>query len=167
MKNITKLFAIAIAVIGFTSTSFAQTSATATASGTIISPIAIAKNIDMNFGDLAVDATAGTVVLATDGSRTRTGGVTLPVITGTVAAAEFTVTGTAGYAYTFTLPAGATTVANGANTMLVDNWTSNSTGIITGGTEVVKVGATLNVNASQAAGLYTSAVPFQVSVNYN
>ena len=167
MKNITKLFAIALVVLGFASTSFAQVSATASAAGTIISPIAITKNVDMNFGDLAVNNNAGTVVLATDGSRVRTGGVSLPVITGAVAAAEFTVTGTAGYAYTFSLPAGATTVSNGTETMTIDTWTSNSTGIIAGGSEVVKVGATLNVNASQGSGLYTSTVPFQVTVNYN
>jgi hypothetical protein len=169
MKNITKIFAIALVVIGSASASFAQVgaTATATASGTIVTPISISKDVDMNFGDVAVSSTAGTVVLGTDGSRSETGGVTLPIITGTVSAAEFTVAGTDGYAYTFTLPAAATTVSNGAETMLVDNWTSNSTGVITGGSIVVKVGATLNVGPSQAAGLYTSTAPFQVSVNYN
>lgn len=167
MKNFNKLFAFAIVILGFSAPSFAQVSATATATGTIVTPIAITKNTDLNFGDAAVNATSGTVVLSTDGTRSRTGGVTLPTVTGTVAAAEFTITGTSGYAYTFTLPSSAITVSSGSNNMVVDTWTSNSTGTLTGGTEVVKVGATLNVNASQAAGTYVSGTPFTVSVNYN
>jgi len=132
MKKISILFSL-VALFSIASlTVNAQVTATATTSATIITPIAVAKNVDMNFGDVAVNATSGTVVLATAGTRTSTGGVTLPVITGTVAAAEFTVTGTSGYAYTFTLPSSATTVSDGTNTMTVDNWNSNSTGIITG-----------------------------------
>jgi len=169
MKNITKFFSIALVVLGFSTSSFAQVgvTATATAAGTIVAPIAIAKNVDMNFGNVAVNATAGTVVLANDGSRSQTGGVTLPAVTGTVTAAQFTVTGTSGYAYTFTVPAIATTVSNGTDNMTITNFTSNSLGLLTGGTEIVKVGATLNVGASISAGLYTSATPFIVTVNYN
>ena len=167
MKKITILVSL-VALFSIASVSVqAQVTATATAAGTIVAPIAIAKNIDMNFGNVAVNAVAGTVVLATDDSRSKTGGVTLPAVAGTVTAAQFTVTGTAGYAYTFTVPTVATTVSNGTDNMTITNFTSNSLGLLTGGTEVVKVGATLNVGASISAGLYTSAAPFTVTVNYN
>jgi len=36
-----------------------------------------------------------------------------------------------------------------------------------GGAQTVTVGATLNVSASQLAGVYLSGTPFTVTVNYN
>src|ERR1700722_9210010 len=90
MKNFSKVLATAALVLAFTNSSFAQASATAAASATIITPITIVKNIDMNFGNVAVSASlAGTVILASAGTRTTGGGggVTLPSTTGTVAGA--------------------------------------------------------------------------------
>ena len=164
-----KLLVLAIVVLGFATSSFAQgASATASASGTIVSPISIIKDVDMNFGNIAVHATnPGTVVLATDGTRSATAGVTLPAVTGTVSAAEFTVNGTEDYTYVVTLPVGVITVANGGNTMDLTDWSSNETGILTGSTETFNVGATLNVNGGQAPGLYTTGTPFTITVNYN
>lgn len=170
MKNITKIFAIAIVALGFATTSFAQVTATATASGTIVTPIAIDNAGDLNFGNVAVSATAGTVILAPAGTRTITGGVTLPVVPGTVTAAQFDVTGTPDYTYAITLPSTATTVTSGGNSMSVDAFTSmpNVTGVLDGaGKQTISVGATLNVGAAQAAGIYTSGTPFDVTVNYN
>ncbi|HNX44347.1 MAG TPA: DUF4402 domain-containing protein [Bacteroidales bacterium] len=163
-----KLFFVTAIMLGFAAGAFAQVSATASAEATIVTPIAITKTVDMNFGNVAVNSTAGTVVLATDGSRTTTGGVTLPVTAGSPAAASFTVTGTAGYTYAITLP-GATTIANGVITMGVDTWTSSpdATGTLTGGTETLTVGATLHVGAAQAAGVYSNATACPVTVNYN
>ena len=165
MKTTIKIFSLAIAIIGFSATSFAQ-SATATATSTIVTPIAIAKTVDMNFGNVAVFGSAGTVVLAPAGTRSATGGVTLPATSGTVAPAQFTVTGESGYTYSVTLPV-SNTVKFGSNTMTVNTFVSNTTGKLTGGTEILKVGATLNVGASQAAGTYISEAPFTVTVNYN
>jgi hypothetical protein len=169
MKTSFKLFALGMILAGFGVNANAQvgTTATAEASATIVTPIAINKNVDLAFGNVAVNNLAGTVVLATDASRTVSGGVTVPASTGTVTAAQFTVTGVAGYAYTFTVPTTATTVSYLTNTMTVDAFTHSSTGVLTSGTEVVKVGARLNVGATQPAGVYTSATPFTVTVNYN
>ncbi|HBC79095.1 MAG TPA: hypothetical protein DCZ51_10735, partial [Bacteroidales bacterium] len=69
-----------------------------------------------------------------------------------------------------TLPAAATTITSGANTMTVDTWTSSPSGTGTlsaGGSQALTVGATLNVGASQPAGTYVSGTPFTVTVNYN
>ena len=170
MKKATKFLALAIAMVAFTVSTYGQVSATATASATIITPITITKTTDMNFGNVAVNATAGTVVLATDNSRSVTGGCTLPATAGTVAAAAFDVTGVPSATFSITLPAGATTITSGANTMTVSNWTSSPTptGTFDGtGAATLLVGATLNVSASQAAGVYLSATPFTVTVNYN
>ena len=164
-----KLFVISVVLLGFLSTTFGQVSGTATASATIITPIAISKTMDMNFGNVAVSAVAGTVVLSPASGRTKTGGVTLPIISGTISAASFNVTGLGSYTYTITLPSTPLTISSGANTMTVNSFTStpSGTGTLSGGLQVLNVGATLNVGVNQAAGVYTSATPFAVTVNYN
>ena len=167
MKNMKKILVLIVLFSGFAASSFAQATGTASASATIITPISIAKNTDMNFGNIAVNATPGTVILATAGTRTKTGGVTLPATAGTVTAAQFTVTGANATTYAITLPT-SITISHLTDYMYVDTFTSNpsSTGLIGAGTQVILVGATLNVGASQAAGLYGPG-NFDVTVNYN
>ncbi len=170
MKTQIRFFALTVILIGLSTSLFAQVSATSSSSATIVTPITIAKTADINFGNVAINTIAGTVVLTTAGSRTSTGGVTLPAVAGTVTAASFNVTGAANYTYSITLPGSATTLTSGANSMTASTFTSNpaTTGTLNGsGTQTVKVGATLNVSASQAAGSYTSSTPFTVTVNYN
>ena len=168
IKN--KLIVTTILMAGFATTSFAQATATATATGTIITPITITKNADMSFGNIAVQAaTGGTVVLAPAGTRTSTSGVTLPATTGTVTAAAFTVDGTGSLTYSITLPSTATlTRASGSETMTAGTFTSNpsGTGTLSSGTQDIAVGATLTVAAGQVPGVYTSG-NFNVTVNYN
>lgn len=170
MKHLRKLISFAIIFAGITTATLAQASATATATATIVGPIGITNTANMNFGNVAVGAVAGTVVLTPAAVRSATGGVTLPAVTGTVAAAAFNVTGAAAYTYAITLPAAATTITSGANTMTVNTWTSTPSGTGTlsaGGSQALTVGATLNVGASQPAGTYVSGTPFTVTVNYN
>ena len=173
MKNLIKTIVTAAVVLGCTSSSFAQATATASASANIITPISIAKTVDMNFGNVAVSATiAGTAILAPDGTRTTGGGggVTLPATTGTVSAASFTVSGQASYTYAITLPSTATTISSGSNTMSVNAFTSSpsATGLLSsGGTQTLTVGATLNVAFAQPSGTYTNATGVPVTVNYN
>ena len=170
MKQIVKFLVIGIVMVAFSANTFAQVSATATATATIVSPIAIAKTVDMNFGNVAASAALGTVVLDPAGARSFTGGVTLPATAGTVTAASFTVTGTPGYTYAITLPAVALTITSGGPSMTVDTWTSNPTptGTLVAGTSTLTVGATLHVGANQAAGVYgVPAETFTVTVNYN
>jgi hypothetical protein len=170
MKNITKLFAIATIVLGFATTSFAQATATASSSATIVAPITLTKTVDMNFGNVAVIG-AGTVTLSPGGLRALSGGVTLPVAAGTVTAATFTVGGEGNSTYSITLPTSDLTItrASGTETMIVNAFTSNpgGTGTLSAGAQTINVGATLNVGAGQVPGLYTTATGFNVTVNYN
>lgn len=164
-----KVSALVILVIGFAANVSAQSTASASASATIISPISITKTLDLDFGNVAASGAAGTVVITPAGTRSTTGGVSLPVIAGTVTSASFNVAGQGNYTYAITLPA-SVVISSGANNMTVDAFTSTPTATGTlsaGGTQTVNVGATLNVNASQASGLYTSGTPFDVTVNYN
>lgn len=132
--------------------------------------ISISKNADINFGTIAASS-GGTVVLSPSGSRTPSVGIILPSFTGTVSAAHFTVTGEPGYHYAITLPANFTLYESGAGSasMVVTAFTSTPsfTSTLSGGTETVLVGATLNVSGSQTAGSYTNAAGFAVTVNYN
>ena len=170
MKKGTKLILAALIMLVSASGSFGQSTATATATATIVTPISIAKDVDMNFGNVAVQTgTGGTVVLTPAGVRSVTGGVTLPVVNGTVTAASFTVNGQGAYTYAITLPSTNLTISSGANTMVVNTFTStpSATGALTAGTQTLNVGATLTVAAAQAAGVYVSGTPFNVTVNYN
>lgn len=166
-----KLFLTALIVAGTFTTTNAQSTASAIATANVVTPISIAKNTDMAFGNLAVQAaTGGTVVLAPAGSRSRTSGVTLPATTGTVSAASFTVTGNGSYTYAITLPTSDVTLTHsgGIEVMQANAFTSNpsGTGTLSAGTQNIAVGATLNVSAGQLAGVYTSG-NFNVTVNYN
>ena len=173
MKNIIKV----LAVIAFTTlavtTSFAQATASATATATIVAPIGISKTVDMNFGNIASGATLGTVALSTAGARIPSGGVSLPATTGTVTAASFDVTGEGSYTYAIIIPTTDYTITrqSGSETMTINAFVSNPTvgagGALTSGAQTLLVGATLNVGVSQAAGTYTNATGFDVTVNYN
>lgn len=141
--------------------------------------ISITKNGDMNFGTIAASSGGGTVVLSPSASRTASGGIILPSsFTGSFSAAQFAVTGEPGYSYVITLPdtfelttasAGTdqTMTINTFNSATFNNSATDNTGVLTGGTDTVSVGATLNVGASQTAGSYTNAAGFEVTVNYN
>jgi len=168
MKNYYIAIGLTLSGLFFTSATFAQASATADASATIVTPISISKNSDMDFGNVATNGTVGTVVLAPAGTRTPSGGVTLPATAGSVAAASFTVSGSGSYTYAITLPT-SVTIASGTDEMIVDAFTSTplTTGALTAGEQIITIGATLNLVAAQAEGAYTSATPFTVTVNYN
>src|SRR5690606_23742474 len=157
-KSTLKFAACAVFLLACGVKANAQSSASATATATIVTPITISKISDMNFGNVAVQATAGgTVVMTPAGARSATAGVTLPGTAGTVSAASFTVNGQSGYTYTISLPAAVTITDAASNNMTVNNFTSTPTptGTLTGGTENLLVGATLVVAMNQAPGVYT------------
>lgn len=170
MKNFKLFIALTIVSFGAKMSANAQATATSTATAKIVTPISIVKNVNLDFGNVAVTSIGGTVVMSPAGIRSVTGGLTLPVITGTVTAASFAVAGEGSYTYAITLPAAATTITSGVNTMTVNTFTSSPTPTGTlsaGGSQTLTVGATLNVNASQAPGTYISGSGFDVTVNYN
>ncbi|MBO9682123.1 MAG: DUF4402 domain-containing protein [Flavisolibacter sp.] len=170
MKKMSKFTTVALALILSSSKMFAQSSATATASATIVTPISISKTVDLEFGNVAVSPLPGTVILSPDGDRTATGGVTLPAVGGTVSAASFSVFGEGAYTYSISLPEIVTlTRQDGSETMTVDEFISDpsGTGTLMDGAQVLNVGATLHVSGSQVSGTYVSNTPFAVTVNYN
>jgi len=163
-----KLLALAVVILGFTAVSFGQVSDIATASATIVGPIAITKTADLNFGNLAVNTNAGTAVITADAAQTvsTTGGVT-KVAGVPPTNAQFTVTGVAGYGFTISVPA-SVVLNSGANNMtLTLASTPSSPSILTGGTATIYVGGSLAVGASQPSGTYKNTTDLKVTVNYN
>ena len=180
MRKVIKLIGIASVLLITSISTFAQgpgaVSATATASATIVATLQISKQVDMDFGNLAVNANNGTCVLPPDANpvRTITGGVQLPAVVGTVTAAQFQVDGEANYTFDITLPSTDLVITNttsgNSETMIVNTFTSTPSGsgqLSAGGQATIYVGATCNVNGDQVPGLYVSATPFEVFVNYN
>ena len=147
----------------------ASASASASANATIITPIAIAHVEHLNFGNIVAGTGIGTVIVDTEGDRTKTGDVILPTATpGTFNAAEFTVTGLANATYAITLPESINISETEGKTMTVDNFTSNPSGtgtLAANGEQTLSVGATLTVDANQSAGTYEGN--FSVTVAYN
>jgi hypothetical protein len=171
MKKIILL--TAMVMIASTTTAVAQSEATATGvtNARVITPITIAKEIDMNFGNLVATAGGGAIVLLTDGTRTGDAAILAGTQNGTITAAEFTVNGETDFTFDIALPAGSFDVSNtGATaTMSVGTFVSspNATGTLTLGTETLLVGATITLDANQASGTYTNETGLAITVNYN
>jgi hypothetical protein len=148
----------------------AQATGTASTTAEIIAPISITNAANMNLGTLATGTTLGTVVLAVDGTRTSTGGVTLSSTGTAAAAASFTVAGDANATYSVSLPTSVTLSDGATNTMTAGTFVSNpaTTGTLdAAGSSTLNIGATLNVGANQVAAVYTNAADLAVTVNYN
>lgn len=154
--------------------SAADATATAGIQATVVAPIAITKSADLNFGSFAADdTTAGTVVVATGGTRTFTGGASaVSSGAGTVTAASFSVTGEGTSTFSIALPTTVTltrTATGATETMSVGTFASNpsATGTLTAGAATVAVGATLSVAAAQVPGIYANTTGLPVTVAYN
>jgi hypothetical protein len=160
-------------LFGFIPHQNAQGTAYASCSATIVTPINLVKLDDLHFGNIAIGNSIGSVQLNPEGTRTVTGGATLPSVSGTVSAAEFTVFGMEGYSYSVLLPSSViitNTTGTGSETMLVDMFVSNpsSNGTLgTNGSETLDIGATVHVSGNQPYGNYISPTPFEVTVAYN
>lgn len=170
MKKLIVLFAgLFMMTIAVQNVNAQDASATAASEATIIQPIAIAKNVDLNFGNIVALTTAETVTVAPNNTRSSSNPLSLPTATpGTISAAKFTVTGLADATYSITVPP-AFNVTSGANTMEVSTFVTNPTptGVLTGGTQELFVGATIAVSADQAAGVYSNADALVITVAYN
>ena len=174
MKKLSLLAILVIAAFSTNANAQAVVSAPATATATIITPIAITKVTDMNFGDIATNGTSGTVVLTTGSSRSATGGASFSAaFPGTITSAKFTVTGMADYGYSISIPTQlvlkhtdlTTTMTVGAITNSIG--AAGTAGTLAGGTQDIFVGGTLSLVGAQLAGVYTNGTDLKVTVNYN
>ncbi|HMK02837.1 MAG TPA: DUF4402 domain-containing protein [Ferruginibacter sp.] len=168
----TKFFTIAILMISLAANSFAQSTAFASTTAVLVTPIAISKTTDMHFGTVAASSTAGTVVLNWANGVSPTGGASIPTGGITPTTAVFHVTGQGTSGFSIAIPGAPITLSNGVQTMTVSDFTCDegaSANLVAGALDIY-VGATLNVGVGQASGTYTKAGSLSglfVTVNYN
>jgi hypothetical protein len=130
-------------------------------------PFRIATQQGLAFGSFAA-GTGGSVTVSPGGARSRSGGVAL-LSADAGHAAIFNVTGNNNTTYTITLPAQAVLTEATGHTMTISSFTSSpsdstaSSGLLIGGSQLLYVGGTLSVGASQATGSYSGS--FSVIVN--
>lgn len=163
----------------------AQTTAQGTAQVTILEPLSLVNTADMNFGRISNVSAGGTVVMAPTASPgcTTTGGL---IHSSVCQPAVFQGFGTPGRnvrlrkssdnTITLTGPGSTTMTITGVNLGTAPDLTylsgnPNSSGFVryrndaASGVFSFRVGGTLNVNAGQAAGVYTGT--FSVELNYD
>lgn len=165
--------AVLAAMLAVVSTpAFAQDTAEADSSVTIIVPITVDKTADLSFGTVARPVTgSGTVSINPNNGDRTVGGAAAPVSGGTIGRAVFSVTGDANRAYTATIPANfVLTNGTAAEDITVTLSSSlGSTGAVStalvSGAATIGVGGDFTITATTPAALYEGS--FIVSVAYN
>ena len=166
MKNVLMLGA-ALAVVGFASDVHTSQAATGTLSAEagVVEAVTIMCGTTLNFGRV-LGGVGGTVVMGTNNARTSSAG--LGFDGGRETAGSCTIMGTSGYNIDVT--ADDATISNGSDSMDIDSFVFNagdgdSENVITVQTVAgppdeirIAIGATLNVDASAGAGLYTGTI---------
>ena len=147
----------------------ASASVSVSSRATVVEPIRIQKTLDLDFGNVIASHTSGTVVLAPDGTRTAYGVNISNAVPGNVNPAEAIVSH-GDLSYDITLPESFTLFNEddpGQNLILTEFTVLPEPNIITEGSDLIKIGATLNLQANQEPGFYTTTSGFTVTVTYN
>jgi len=150
---------------------FSQASATSsiTARVRIVEPIMITKSVNLDFGNVIGGYTTGTLTLDPNGIRTVNGVQISNAVPGDVTAAEAIVTHSNNN-YSIALPE-SFTLYNSENPdqfLLINRFTVQPLSIAGDeGSDILKIGATLNLGANQLPGYYTNSAGFNVTVSYN
>lgn len=155
--------------IGFSSGLYAQSSSTATVNSTaiIVEPIEITKNVDLHFGNVISSYNPGTLILSPEGNRTAYGVQLSPANPGQVSAAEAIVKH-GNYNYSILLPDNFTLYnENNPNQVLIIDRFTVMPAVTGESIDILKIGATLNLEANQSSGIYTNSSGFNVTVTYN
>ncbi|WLI88246.1 DUF4402 domain-containing protein [Massilia sp. R2A-15] len=167
-----KIALIALALIASDRTLAAV--GTASASCTVLEPIAVTKSADLSFGRFAAGP-GGTVTVSTSGVRTASG-IVPSADAGAPSAAIFLVTGSHGATFSIRHAASAALSRTAGSesmtlTTFSDLTAANATsgtvagGTLSAGTQSIHIGGTLNVAPNQPVGNYAGEV--SVTVEYN
>jgi hypothetical protein len=177
MKILTKGALVALLLSGASVPALAQVNtSTATGAGsvTIIRPITVTADKALLFGTLIRPATgSGDATVANAGGLTVTGGIFSLASGGASQAAEFTIKGEAGQAFTlnvadnFNLTHGTDTLTVTTNQNIVDGTITptGAVGDVADAVTLVKVGGKITVASSTPSGLYSGT--FAVTATYN
>lgn len=150
----------------------AQASVTAQVFAEVIEALTATENSQLSFGKFSPETNGGEIRLTPDGIRFVNGNVILSG--GGHSAGSFIITGENNATYTITLPSSQAvlTNVNGSKEMLVTDWQSIpeagiGVGGLNGGSQEVKVGATLKVGSitDNPKGIYTGT--YFITFSYN
>lgn len=147
---------------------FGQNSETATVNArvNVIEPIKITKSVDLDFGNVISSFNPGTVTLSPDGTRSAHGVQISSTFPGNVSPAEARVNH-GNNKYSITLPDSFTLYnqEDPNQILVIDEFQvePNSGNLM----DILKIGATLKLEANQPSGYYTNSDGFNVTVSYN
>lgn len=165
MKIYLTIFCFFLSLSGF---SQASAAASINTRATIIDPIKITKTLDLNFGNVISSHTPGSLILAPDGTRTANGVQISSSMPGDVSPAEAVVTHGEN-SYSISLPESFVLYnqEDPNQNMIINQFTVIPDPGSDEGTDILKIGATLNLDANQISGYYTNSAGFNVTVSYN
>lgn len=166
-----KITAITLLLLLVALKGWSQSSVTGQAYAEVIAALSAYENSQMNFGRFSPEVGGGQIVLSPEGARSVQGSIVLGG--GTAQSGKFLITGQPDATFSIQLPTGPAVLVNSSNnTMTIDNWVSNppagtGTGILSGGTETVSIGATLTVGSFEdnPVGIYTGT--YSLTFAYN
>lgn len=146
---------------------WSQATANFTASVTIVEPLKVTNLTNLNFSNVRAGS-GGTVTMTADGMRNGFGGVELGE-GATISPATFNIFGKPGTKVNLKLPEGEHLLTNGKQNIIVRDFTSNwsSDDWLKEENNLLKVGASIVVEAGQEPGYYTSVSPLEIVVNYD
>jgi hypothetical protein len=151
---------------------FAQASVAAQVFAEVIPALTANEVSQLNFGRFSPETQGGSVLVSPEGTRTSSGTVALSG--GTHTSAKFYITGEGGATFSIMLPSVPAVLTNqsSSKSMVVSNWISippqgSGTGLLSGGSQEVKVGATLIVGSmdQNPVGVYTGT--YAITFGYN
>ena len=173
--SIRSLFALCAFSIGVGSNANAQSTEQAQSQVGVVTPLSFIQTEELKFGKIFTGTTAGTVTVAPNGTRTRTGGVTL--FGNDQQAAEFAGLGAVNQRVQISLGSNSIFLTGPGTRMRARAFTigSTPTAVLTTNPQVFRiasatggfrflVGATLDVNANQAPGTYSGT--WTITLNY-
>ena len=166
------LVAVSLFVLCFSTQGRSQASVTATATAEVIEALRAAEVAALNFGRFSPETAGGEIRITPDGVRMSQGTVTLSG--GRYNPASFQLAGQSDATVTINLPQTSTILTNlsTGKTMEVYRWettnvTNVGTGVLTKGTLLLRVGATLKVGtvADNPVGQYSGS--YVITFSYN
>ena len=164
-----RYFVIVACLFGFTITSFAQVYSYAEIAAVMLDDTnAIEKTSDLSFGNIIPSKTGeGQVKIGNNGSVSYNQCKAPELNQGTISAASFLICGASNSHFSPQISSPVTLSNGSGGTMTVDSFTPSTYWGTIGqdGTYILTVGATLKVNAKQAAGDYTGQVTVTASFN--
>ncbi len=162
IRTLKSVAAGSVLALGLVSGAANAATADGTARATILQQVTVTNTSDLQFGTVAIGTGGGAVTVATGGGRTC---ATTLVCSGATTSAGFSVSGATGMNVGISVPGSVTLTETGGATMSAA-LASSATSLTLLGTaaDAFRVGGTLNVGGTQAAGAYAGT--FTVTVNY-